>query len=311
MNKHCVGIVIKDRWDLTYQTLMSLYYCSQSSFDLILIDNGSSSENLDNLKEWMESGLIPVKNLFCLPETPLATAWNLFLAMSKDYRYRTKMDNDLRFFNTPVAHVKPLELQPVSPAKKMATPMMTGTNPGATPVASFVKGAGRQHTKKSSQRTHSAFLDHMELYHKRVTADLIALVPVSPKENFAATYKKLHTVTYKDMPYLFGACMLITKKCFDKLGYFDERLPRKIDIEYSQRALRNGINISYHDFYWVSHIGARQSTDDQAARDEKYRQALFIQDSEPPVECYADSEWELILPKIQKLAQENKVVTFK
>lgn len=57
--------------------------------------------------------------------------------------------------------------------------------------------------------------------------------------------------------YLFAACMMISKPCFKKLGYFDERLWRRIDIDYCHRARLANLAFGYADDYWVVHLGER------------------------------------------------------
>lgn len=311
---------------------MSLYYCNQKkeSYDLFLINNGSSDETTHLLKEWVKSGLVPVKNMYNMSEVSVSQAWNLFLSVSKDYQFRTKMDNDVVLFNTPISKSPPkkedellsaaaLEAQTghnpaaaAATARRQAPP--APTNPGAVRNASIVKGASASTRNKSRHdlrkytKNHSAFLDHLEEYQGTVDAGLVSLIPVTPGESFFSMYQDAHRVTYKGSAYLFGACMLITKDCFDTLGYFDERLPRRIDIEYSQRAIRNGINISYHDHFWVSHIGARNSTEPKEEKEQKYQMALHIDDTQPAVERYSASLWDDIMPALQKASEKDKIV---
>ena len=153
---HAVGIVIRDRWSLTQKTLQSLYHSDQlkDSYDLYLIDNGCSQIVAQNISDWCRSSIVPVKNLIRTKPLGIGPAWNLFLMITRDYMYRTKLDNDLIFANTPVA-VQPFERD--NRSSNRPSPADAGTNPGATPVASFIMGAG-QRVEKRSMVGHTCFL---------------------------------------------------------------------------------------------------------------------------------------------------------
>ena len=105
MNReYAVGILVKNRPELTEKTLLSLFYADQppTSYDLYIIDNGSSQRNLNELKEWVGSSVLRTKNMFCLSGYSIPQAWNLFLMATKDYSFRTLMDNDMVLYNTPI-----------------------------------------------------------------------------------------------------------------------------------------------------------------------------------------------------------------
>lgn len=288
-----VGIVIRDRWVLTFQTLMSLYNSEQKTdtYDLFLIDNGSSPDSVANLKDWIKSSVLPVKNAYFMSEMSISQAWNLFLAMTKEYEYRVKMDNDVVILGTASSFIVP---------KGSDRSGMMYFTPDAS---NRVLNNKRKRVKMSSR-----FLDHLQDRYKTTQAEIISLVPVTPGDTFNSMHGEVYRARYKGLPYLFGACMLITKKCFDTIGYFDERLPRRIDIEYSQRAIRNNINIAYHDQFWVYHIGARNSTELKEDKDFKYQEAMRIDDQLPKIESYSESKWEKILPSIHKVSSSNVIV---
>lgn len=302
--KHALGMVIQNRWEETAKSLYSIYYSDQhaSSFDIYLIDNGSSEENVNKLKDFVKSSLLPVKNLFCIPETSISKAWNLFLVMTKDYEYRTKYDNDLILQGTMI-HTK-------STHRGVLPETLTGANPGAIPSGPPIKGIGQHHLRTKGIVNHSAFLQHMEECSTAYNADLIALVPVTPNENFVTMFKECSQRMWKDLPYLFGACMLISKKCFDSIGYFDERLTRRIDVEYTHRALTQKFNIGYHPSYGTTHIGAHNSTEGSVLQKQRYEESLIISEK-MPLSGFAESEWNKNLPKLAKLALNTKVLCFK
>lgn len=163
--------------------------------------------------------------------------------------------------------------------------------------------------KEQKQVSTSAFLDHMIAFSEDYNAELVSLVPVSPEGSFYQMFVEVSSRRIDGRPYLFGACMLITKNAFKKLGYFDERIRRRIDVEYSQRAIRNGINIGYHPAYWVKHMGTGLSTDSREERDAKYSEAMFVAQKQGDIPTYGDSMWDRIKKKINAAAKTNVVVT--
>ncbi len=310
MPKHAVGMVIKDRWNLTYKTLMSLYYCDQSpnAYDLYLIDNGSSKENVRNLREFLDTNLLPARNVIFLKEMSISQAWNLFLGLSKNYQFRTKVDNDIVFYNTPNVQVA----SPLTDNQKFKIPRHsapTGSvNPGAIPNASIVKGANaKSKNRPGISKAHSQFLVHLEEYYRshEPRPEIVSLLPVTPGETFQSMMGEVIRKASVGVPYLFGACMMISKACFDKLGYFDERLARRIDVEYTQRAVRNGFRIGYHDSFWALHAGARESTETAEVRTHNYAVATRIQE-DSPIETFATSGWEAALSSLMQKAHKNK-----
>jgi len=294
-------MVIQNRWEETAKSLYSIYYSDQhaSSFDVYLIDNGSSEENVRNLKDFVKSSLLPVKNLFCIPETSISKAWNLFLSLTKDYDYRTKYDNDLVLQGTMVYS---------SPSARGPLPeTLTGANPGAIPSGPPIKGIGQHWLRGKGISQHTAFLQHMEECSKAYEADLVALVPVTPNQNFTTMFQECSRKMWKDLPYLFGGCMMISKKCFDNIGYFDERLTRRIDIEYTHRALNQKFNIGYHPSYGVVHIGVHNSTEGTIVQKQRYEKSLQISEKSP-LSGFVGSEWNKALSQIVKAASQNKVL---
>lgn len=300
MRSHCVGVVIRDRIDLTRHTFNSLFYSTQpkDSYDLILIDNGSSKENSGEIKKLVK--LLPVKNLVVMAETSVSKAWNLFLALSQDYEYRLKLDNDIVLHNT----VKP----PTSTAVQASSPGETDALAGAPRSVSVIKGAGRRTVKRPVNANSSDFLNMMTDFSVEHKTQITSLVPIPPTQVFGVMYKALSESRRNKMPYLIGSCMMISKTAFDKLGYFDERLPRRIDIEYTQRALRNGFNIGYHPYYGTVHLGSDKNTETKEEFQKKQLEANRVELLEPKIEAYSSSQWESVVGLIKEKCNENKVV---
>lgn len=304
---HCVGIVVKDRWDLTQKTLQSLYHTDQlkDSYDLYIIDNGSDPIVSNDLKEWTLSSIVPVKNLIKTKHLPLAAAWNLFLSITTEYPFRTKLDNDLIFANTPVA-AKPFERSERG-LPHSASPGDAGTNPGAPQVAAFIVGAGT----KVSQRIHkghTCFLQHIEDTVTNSSLGICAIPAISVGRTLTDEMPILANKRWRDTPVLVGGCMAITKKTFDRLGYFDERLPCHIDWEYSQRAMGAGINVGYTPDYCVIHLGENNPTCSPSVIQEQDMTAKMIGSQIGFKREFVHSKWEQVIPRIIKAAAKSSVV---
>jgi hypothetical protein len=305
--KHALGIVVKDRWPFTYATLNSVHYSDQNEddFDLFIIDNGSDRNNLYQLKKWLSGGLLDFKNLICLSSPlPIPDVWNIFLSISQEYEYRTKLDNDIVFLGTPVIQWD----APIPKTKgELHYPKAEdyGTNPGAVQNASIVTGAHAMKGPRQSQESlHSCFLQHFEDYHVISNAEMVSLVPITPGASFPDTIQNLAQTQINGYSYLVGGCTSITKRCFKTLGYFDERLPRRIDLEYSQRALLAGLNIGYHDKYYVSHVGARTPTDS----DGQSKRSIADNIIQKGRKKHCSSKWADIAGQIAQSLNENKII---
>lgn len=308
---HAVGILCCDRFDLTEKVLESLYYSDQpgDSYDLFLIDNGSSKKNLNALKKMATTSLLPIKNLFSLNKLSISQAWNLFLMVTKDYPFRTIVDNDIVFYDTPI-ELTPPEPKPITSG--ISSGGMVGVNPGAPQVASIKKSgdgmfypAARRPsgaTKEQDKGPGSLFLDYLQTNATEMKAGLVSLVPVIPKVPFINSLQDAAAKRFDNRPYLCGGCMMITYECFAKLGYFDERLTRFVVQQYSQRALLQRINISYHPSYWIFHIGHDNQTNDPETYQTEGRKSYQILQSEPTIESFLPSKWESVFPKIAKAA---------
>lgn len=312
LKEFCVGIVVRNRIELTESTLMSMYYSDQpkSSYDVIIINNGSDEKTSKSLNNYVKSGFLPVKNLIHIPEISVSKAWNLFLSMSKDYNYRIKYDNDLILQNT----INPTNRE-FSKVGRTETSSPADADPlaGAPRSVGIIKGHIHRPKKQKDAaiKVHSCFLDHMKEFATQNNVSLTSLVPISPNETFTRMYHAVLTARRNKMPYLFGACMMVDKKSFDLLGYFDERLPRRIDIEYSQRAIRNKLNIGYHPFYGVVHIGTGNSTESKAEIQEKYNQANEIERTVAPIDQFCSSKWSDKSDKIIEKASKYKILNLK
>lgn len=234
--KHAVGIVIQNRWKATKTTLHSLIDSKQTNYDLFLVDNGSSSRNVNRLLDIVNSQELPVKQVFLLDEVSMSQAFNLFLHQSKDYAFRTKMDNDVGIFH---------------------------------PDTCFLSRLGKSMQKKK--------------------IDICSALPLAPH-----WLKKPHLVKMfreecqervdTGQAFLFAACMMISKPCFDAVGYFNERLWRGIDIDYCKRAKQKRFTIGYADNYWVVHLAAR--TEGAAIAKRRYRNA-----KREPSSIYESTLW--------------------
>jgi glycosyltransferase involved in cell wall biosynthesis len=257
MRHHAVGILVKDRWELTQQTLESIYYSAQPklTYDVYVIDNGSNAETKAKLKGYVKSGLVPIKNLIHIPQASISVAWNLFFMVTADYPYRTKMDNDLVLHNT--LQKPPEKLPPNANTPAKADPLA-----GAPRSIGVIRGIGQHRKKKTFTdadiKHHTAFLQHLEEFGTENKVGMVALVSVHPSSNFIDTFQILVRKVHKKRAYLQSACIQFSKEAFDALGYLDERFLRSCFREYSQRAMRAKVNIGYHPYYGVIHAGASE-----------------------------------------------------
>lgn len=306
MKKHAVGIVVKDRWSLTQKTLQSLYHTDQlkDSYDLYIIDNGSDPVISNDLKEWTKSAIVPIKNLIKTKPLPIAAAWNLFLSLTTEYSFRTKLDNDVIFANTPIA-AKPFERSDRG-LPHSASPGDAGTNPGAPQVASFVVGAGAKIKKKAN--SHTCFLQHIEDAISESKLGICAIPAVGIGRTLADAMPVIGAMRWRNAPLLVGACMSITKKTFERLGYFDESLPCHIDWEYSQRAMGAGINVGYTPEYCVIHLGETNPTCQPSVIQEQELAAKMIGSQIEFKRAFVSSKWEQVILKIQKAAHKSNIV---
>lgn len=310
--KHALGLVTRGRWKLTQQTLMSLFYSQQpkNSYDLYIIDNCSLKEDADNLRGFIRSGLLPVKNAYFLPaEATISEAWNLFLALTEKYDFRTKLDNDIVFRGTIPSTPKKIAANQPSPAD-------SGPNPGSIPCGPPVKGAAssqvarsRAEKRRMQEFNHTRFLDHLERFMDENNVGVCALVPCPEQGQFYQMIRALSTQQFGGRPFLSGGCVMISKDTFDKLGFFDERIPRKIDLEYSQRAIRNKINIGYHPLYYVNHMDKGHTESDAAFQSKIEKSMNIIQNS--PVETHCPSMWSKVVWKVLSASKNNKIIHLK
>ncbi|KKM34280.1 hypothetical protein LCGC14_1565380, partial [marine sediment metagenome] len=174
---------------------------------------------------------------------------------------------------------------------------------------SIIKGAhaGMYMRKKSAPPSHTRFLDHMSTFATEHNAGIVSLVACPPNVIFPAMFNELSQKRINGRPYLTGGCMMINKDTFDKLGYFDERIPRKIDIEYTQRAIKNGINLGYHPYFWAIHSGFAQPTEPKHILQAKTELTWKILQEEDQPTSYS-SIWEKALWKILPASQKNALV---
>ncbi len=313
LKRHAVGMVIRNRWDLTFQSLQSLLKSHQPrhEYDLFVIDNGSSPENVNRLKDYIREVSLPIKNAVFMTEATISQAWNLFLSLARNYDYRTKMDNDIVLHGT-------ISVANPAPPSNRSSPADADPKAGAPQGGPPIIGVGQAHAarrrrqetaKARAKERDTSFLTHMQEFASENNVDLVSLVPISPEQNFKQVWSTFVKLSWKDLPYVFGACMMISKKYFDAIGYFDERLHRRIDIDYSQRGIRSKMNIGYHDWYYVYHVGAQQNTEtSKAIADQKIHHAIRVESEQGPRTGFVPSRWQNVIEPIEKKAVKNKII---
>ena len=316
LKRYCIGIVTKGRPDLTEKTLLSLYFSDQpkSDYDIIIIDNKSSDDDVRELKNFVNSKMLPIKNAYFLgEEVPISVAWNLFLFCAQDYEYRTKIDNDMVMLKTiafssakktSINTPSPAEADPLAGAPRSAS-IVGGVNSPSSPIRSH--NASYMNKTKKINDISSRFLNHLTGFMTELNVDVAAFVPVAPRQTFISIYESCIKRRIQNKPYLSGGVMQISKKAFDTIGYFDERLSRRIDIEYSQRAIQNGLNIGYHPLYWAVHMGNNNNTDTKDVYDRNFAIATQITERDP-IKKYSSSKWDKLYKKLTKASLKNLII---
>ena len=325
--KHAVGILVCGRYSLTEMVLMSLYYSDQSKddYDLFLIDNASDRETQQELRAFCGNGMLPIRNLFILPvQASISQAWNLFLAVTQDYEYRTKIDNDMVMLGTVTPPSKPKkrggvpeshpdEVDPLGGAPRSVS-IVGGVNSPVSRLqtrSSSIYGGTAPNDGLDSGGKHSRFLDHLEGCAKEFNTDLTALAPIGPKSVFPAVLDALNKQSFEGRPFLLGAFMMISRRAFETLGYFDERLPRRESIEYSQRAIKSRLFVAYHPEYWAVHIGQNKDTVDVSLTETQESFAIRVMQEQPLSSPKASSVWTKVSRRILDSASKNKIVNLK
>jgi hypothetical protein len=294
---HAIGLLVKDRWNLTRQTLESIYYSDQprGTYDLYIIDNGSDEQASEELKSYAHSGLIRVKNLLRIPPCPIPVAWNLYFLLTAHYSFRTKVDNDVILHNT--LRPPPVKLPPNTPTPDEADPAA-----GSPRSVSIIKGMGQ--IRKASRfaankiQSHSAFLQHMEEFGIEHNVGMVGLVSVPPSRSFSEMFKININRQHENRPFIRSGCIQIAKNTFQKVGYLDERLTRFCFRDYSQRAIRAKINIGYHPYYGLLHAGETTPT------------LKFVEsDGETSVKNCASTQWLEHESVIKNMCEKHTIVT--
>lgn len=293
MIPHALGMLVKGRWELTRQTLESIYYSEQlkATYDFYVINNGSDEETTAKLKEYVRGGLVPIKNLLHIPETSVPSAWNLFLMLTAEYPFRTKVDNDVVLHNT---LKPPLQKSPIY----AASPDKGDPLAGAPRSKSIIRGIGQGNRSRTvvanDIKFHSAFLQHMEEFGEENNVGIVGLISVPPRGGFSQVFTDLATAQHDGRPFIQSGCIQISKSAFSKLGYLDESLAQYCFREYSQRAIKNKINIGYHPYYGLLHAGANAST--------------TFSDSLKPAEAHNSTMWLDYEKSIRTICQNHKIV---
>lgn len=311
MKSLALGIVVKDKPDLTALLLQSIYLSQEpkSNYEVFVIDNASNDETRELLKESIQTNLLPYKNIYFVKnEYSLSRIWNLFLCISQQYAYRMCMNNDVVLAHTlppstkkkksPIEESSPAQADPLAGAPRSSSIVGAGSA-ALTPVAPILKQS------RKSQRNSSQFFTLMKNFSAEYNVDIVSLVPVIENENFRISWNRHIAYTLNNLPYIVGGCMLITKKAFDTLGYFDERLAENIDIEYTHRAIKQGINIGYHPEFWIISRGTQTAID----RHKKDQALNIILNS--PLRGKNESDWDKIIWKILSTSKKRKIIQLK
>lgn len=290
MNQYAVCVLCNEKLDLTRQTLESICSSNQpcNSYDLYLIDNGSSQATQSFFKCCTEK--YNLKNIFLFQKpVNISKAWNLFLVLTKDYNFRTLIDNDIVLKNTFGLGEMPLiSNMSVKPSQN-------------DPGTSFTIGAGRKTRKKDT----SDFLDKASSFMSAYKLGILSYVPVLKGPDFHDMILAFSQNKKNKIPYIVGGCTTISKSVIDKIGYFDERLYWYIYMDYSTRFVKTKGKIGFHDNYWVLH--KHQNNKNQQHLDRK-RESLKLIDEDDKNKILVNSSWEPIIDEVNKMAQQSPII---
>lgn len=300
--KHAVGIICNSPWEMTEQTLRTIVLADESkdNYDLYIIDNTANSEHMSNMKEWVRSQTMPVAGLISLTKNIyLSKAANLFLNLTQEYDFRTYVASGIAFTNMPPVSKKAVKTSDANVARMLR-------NPGAPQSVSILRGAGHKPDKKVVMPT--KFLEHMESDIKKKNTGIMALVSIPQGHMFRQMWQVVHARTWRGHPCITGRCWMITKSCFDKIGYFDERLPAFIDFEYSQRAMSNGINVGYVYNYWVTDYSSKLVESENNQRNELLAGQALMMDNGVKQDKL-ETQWKDVQARIRKQLATSKILT--
>jgi GT2 family glycosyltransferase len=221
------------------------------------------------------------------------------LYLTQDYKFRTKIDNDIIFAGTRTPTVVREGVKKMKKKKRLQKEMEESIGGGPDgPGYNMPREpsrAGSGFTKRTYKpvpfRRGTEFLYHLVDFHRESGADMVSLVPLSPENSFIDEHKKACTNLFMDAPYLRGGCVMITKAGFDKCGYYNEKIERMGDLDYSRRIMKAGLNIGYHPRYWVQHNGHELYTEGPNLASTRQQMARHYMENTPTV-INMGTKWE-------------------
>jgi hypothetical protein len=305
--KTAVGVLIKDRIELTKKTLESLSLSSQPkySYDIFLLSNGSAESTNQYLRSYIDKSLLPIKNLVLFPGIDIPMAWNFLFSIAfetRDYSAVVKVDNDVVLSNVPLTPDAPL----IKPRRKTGYNAGDfGSNPGAIPSGPPRVGAAAA-SKNNTSRKDSSFIEHMSSFASQYNVDIVSLPPIQPRVPFVPAFVVLNGKRWRNKPYAKGGFTLITRKCFESIGYMNEGMPLMSDVEYSQRAMESGLNAGYHDGIYCVHLGHERPTLNDMDANKKQLEANKTDASISTDK--AGSQWEDISKQINDQLLQNRIL---
>lgn len=300
LNPHAAGLMISHRSLFIHKTLESLQESDLASqgCDLFLILHGTpgllKTEILDH---WIDA--LPVKNVLVLPPMKLSVVWNIFLALTKYYNFRTLIDDDLVWPHSGVSEQKSTKTHLHD---SIVYPFHQQTSFQSIP-SSVVMGASEV-VPARAMVTHARFLETATNVLKSKGWELCSLLPVPVWSTFQEQRRILRE--HHGVRVIPGGCVTFTRAAFDQLGFFDERLPRKLWFDYSLRAARQGLKWGVQDQSFVYHLGEGQPADGQ----EMMRNAqvgLYVLDNRPEEARYR-TKWSSIFKFVRREANRSLIV---
>lgn len=235
LKKFAFGLIFNDSFEIVKSLDSFVGSLDSKLYDLFIIGNNLSDKKKNIVKTYFNKNLLPIKNIIFCDKSSLSDIYNILLDVSLDYQYLLKTTENISFLNYEVATLK----------KPEKTPDQYGTNPGCVTSVSFVKGVS--HAPKVAKKTNVGnILAYIDKYQKQNNLGICSIASNNYSLPTASIVPALETRKYAGMPFVSNGIICIDRYVAEKNGYYNDKINDNcLDVEYSQRALKNGINIGY------------------------------------------------------------------
>lgn len=234
MKKFAFSLVLFEEYHIEKSLNSFIGNLNQSLYDLFIIGYDLSDNSKKIIKNYYRKKLLPIKNVIFFDKANLADVYNVILDSTSDYEYLLKTSENVSFLNYDIASYK----------KPSKTPDQYGANPGAVKVASFTMGS--RQASPVRKKTNIGVLEYIDKYQKEHNIGICSIASNDYGLPFGSIVPALQLRKYMGMPFVSNGIISAKHYVFEKNGYYNDKIDSScLDIEYSQRAVKNGINIGY------------------------------------------------------------------